>query len=820
MKKIHLIANAHLDPVWQWNWQEGCGEVLMTFRSALDRLDEYPDLVFTCSSAAYYRWVEELDPTMFEEIRQKVKEGRWIPVNGWWVQPDCNLPSGESFARHTLYAQRYYLEKFGRICRTGYNIDSFGHAGSLPQILSHGGMNAYVFMRPGNNPSIKIPYNSFVWTGTDGTEVLAFHLPAEYGLNGSDVIASELKIPEAYLAENDRDTMFFFGVGNHGGGPTKGDIEYLISRIKAGEPAIFSDPDSFFELISKDRSKLPTHFGELQHHARGCYSTTGRIKQLNRAGENALISAEKWDTAAGLVPGSRKASTATLAEAWKDLLFCQFHDSLCGCSIMDVFDDAQEFIGSTLAAAHKVENSAHIRLISNIDTWVDGISDPVDAARFPREFRNHSCPYGTERPVVVFNPHPFEINWPVQTYHPALSVRDSAGHFVPFQNVDGPSSTEQISRDTLFMAKVPPLGYETYWLKAGWNGPTEGAAEKFPTDLRVDNGILENAYLKATVDLSSGLLTSLVLKSTGKELLSAPGARPVVVDDSDGNSWDGPFDKILGTMNCVNVRVIETGPLRGIIRATFVYNHSSLRVDYRLHGNMKALELQCKAIWQEDATMLKLSFPLSENAAYNTAEMPFSSERRCSDGGEEPMHRWVDAGSLSIINNCKYAYDCRGDEIRVTVLRNNRYAYGCCTNNRIEDDYEHTDEGLNRFGLLLFPHDQDDWQRDTLELAALYNEAPTAAFSGYHKGTLPQSRSFVSLESDTGCVMLSALKFAEDASGDIILRLYEASGKQATASVKIPDRNFSVTADFAPFQIKNYRIKADGSFELSDFIET
>ena len=140
--KIHLIGSAHLDPIWLWRWQEGCGEVLQTFRSALDRLNEYPDFVFTCSSAAYYKWVEEIAPDMFEEIVARVKEGRWVPVNGWWVQPDCNMPSGESFARQALYSQLYYYEKFGKICSTGYNVDSFGHNGNLPQLIFKGGMNA------------------------------------------------------------------------------------------------------------------------------------------------------------------------------------------------------------------------------------------------------------------------------------------------------------------------------------------------------------------------------------------------------------------------------------------------------------------------------------------------------------------------------------------------------------------------------------------------------------------------------------------------------------------------------------------------------
>ncbi len=819
MNRIHLIANAHLDPVWQWNWREGCGEVLMTFRSALDRLEEYPDLVFTCSSAAYYRWVEELDPGMFGEIRQRVREGRWIPVNGWWVQPDCNLPSGESFARHALYAQRYYLEKFGRICRTGYNVDSFGHAGSLPQILRLGEMDAYVFMRPGRETSPDIPQNAFLWRGTDGTGVAAFHLPAEYGLNGSDVLAGELEKAEEVLAGTGRDTMLFFGVGNHGGGPTRGDIEYLLSRIGRGEPAVFSDPDRFFREIRENAEGLPVYAGELQHHARGCYSSTGRIKQMNRAAENALVSAEKWDTAAGLALGGG-ARTALLGEAWKDLLFCQFHDSLGGCSIEEVYDGAREFTGRALAAAHEAENSAHLRLISQIDTWVDGISDPVDARRFPREFRNHSCPYGAERPVVVFNPHPFEVVWPVRTYHPALSVRDAKGVSVPFQNVNGPSSTREISRDTLFLAHLPPLGYETYWIRAGWNGPTEEAERRVRTDLRADGGILENAELRAVIDPSSGLIASLTRKPSGEEVLSAPGARPVVIDDARGGSWGGPFDKVLGEMTCESVRVVENGPLRGIVRAAFRFGRSSLRVDYGLTSGGKALELRCKAVWQEDATMLKLAFPLAGRAERSAAEMPFSLERRVSDGGEEPMHRWVDAGGLTIVNDGKYAYDCGGDEIRITVLRNNRYAYGAPTNGRTEDDYEHTDEGLSRFGLLLFPHGEGEWRRDALALAALYNAPPAAVFSGYHRGALPQSRSFVSVESDTGCVVLSALKFAEDGSGDLILRLYEASGRPAGARVAVPDRNARIETAFSPFQIRNYRVRADGSFAPTDFLET
>ena len=166
MRVLHMVGNAHLDPVWLWRWQEGFAEIKATFRSALDRMKEFDDFVFTCSSAAYYAWVEENEPRMFEEIRARVKEGRWVIVGGFWIQPDCNIPSGESFVRHGLYSQRYFLERFGQMAKVGYNPDSFGHAGSLPQILRGCGMSDYVFMRPGaleKNAALPFPMDWHRW---------------------------------------------------------------------------------------------------------------------------------------------------------------------------------------------------------------------------------------------------------------------------------------------------------------------------------------------------------------------------------------------------------------------------------------------------------------------------------------------------------------------------------------------------------------------------------------------------------------------------------------------------------------------------------
>src|SRR5215213_5171883 len=199
-KTLHMIGNAHIDPVWLWQWQEGFHEVKATFRSALDRMKQYDDFIFVASSAAFYEWVEKSDPAMFAEIQQRVREGRWQVVGGWWIEPDCNIPSGESFVRHGLYGQRYFREKFGVMARVGFNVDSFGHAGTLPQILLKSGIPYYTFLRPMPHEK-SMPSRLFWWEADDGSRVLTFRIPFEYLSWGKEIddhvarCAAEIKAP-------------------------------------------------------------------------------------------------------------------------------------------------------------------------------------------------------------------------------------------------------------------------------------------------------------------------------------------------------------------------------------------------------------------------------------------------------------------------------------------------------------------------------------------------------------------------------------------------------------------------------------------------
>ena len=521
--KIHIVSNAHLDPIWLWRWQEGCGEVLQTFRSAVERIKEYKGMIFTCSSASYYKWVEEIDPELFEEIRKLVKKGKWVPVNGWWVQPDCNMPDAESFARQALYSQLYYYEKFGEICKTGYNVDSFGHNAMLPQLLTQGGMKCYVMMRPGMHENSEIPENLFWWDSPDGSRVLTYRIANSYSINGKNDIDRELPRLRERAENSGHGMMLFFGVGNHGGGPTKGDLDYLLKLKEDGyEELEYSSPDDYFSEICAGSLDVPVWSDEMQHHASGCYSATSMVKQLNRKAENWLASAEKWNTVASKL-SNLPAATKAFGDAWKEVCFNQFHDILCGCSIMEAYDDVRDSMGYAMHIAAKEENKAMLRLADYVDTWLDGVSDSVSCNE-----RHHCRNLNFPRPVIVFNPLSYEVKQQVSTYHPSARVTDSDGNDVLFQNVRSSRSNDS-HLDTVFNAKVPALGYATYWL---WHADSEvGEFKKAESALKADGLTIENEYIKVTFNEVTGGISSIINKGDGAEILGAESCIPTVIDN-------------------------------------------------------------------------------------------------------------------------------------------------------------------------------------------------------------------------------------------------------------------------------------------------
>ncbi len=816
-KTIKLVGNAHLDPIWLWRWQEGCAEVLQTFRSALDRLKEYNDFVFTCSSAAYYKWVEEIDPQMFEEIRTMVKKGRWVPVSGWWVQPDCNMPSGESFARQALYSQLYYNEKFGITCKTGYNVDSFGHNAMLPQLLRKGGMDFYVFQRPGKHENDEIPENLFWWDSADGSRVLTYHLPDGYGCNGIESLNRRIDDTNERAEKEGYGLMLFYGVGNHGGGPTRGDIEYLRENLEREgyNDLEFSSPDGYFEDILNEFLDIPTWNDELQHHASGCYSATSLVKALNRKAENVLAAAEKWDALSSIVTEA-KPSTKEFEKAWQKVCFNQFHDIMCGCSIMEAYEDVKESQGYAMNIANESYNNAVLRISRKIDTWIEGVSDPVFEER-----HFSGADSGFPRSVVVFNPHSYEVELPVRTYHPSKAVTDSDGNEVLFQNIRSSRSNDN-HLDTLFMAKVEPFGYATYWLEIDG----EARAEKELSGEQ--NFFMENEFMTVELDSETGYIKSLVDKKSGVEYAGDNFlAIPTVINDENTDTWAHmvfKFHEVKGLMELVSIKRVESGALRSVIRTKHKFGDSYLTQEFILAKGQKTLRVDCKAMWQEKFTMLKFAFPVGGEEEISTYEIPCGFIKRPCNGEEEPALNWADLTvnkdgkrvGISVMSDSKYSYDCPGAELRLTALRNVIFADHY--SDRPAADFNFTDEGLNRFSYGIYLHDGEAEDSDVVKEAHLFNNNIVTVPESYHKGELQQKDCFLYTNLDN--VIITALKRCEDGSGDLIVRLYETKGIESSRGYimsKLFDNGFWY--DIGKHEIKTFRIDRETNVTEVNFLE-
>ena len=451
MKKkstYYMVGNAHLDPVWQWRWQEGSAEAKATIRSALDRMNEFPDYIFVCSSSSIYQWIEEFVPEMFEEVKQRVAEGRFVVVGGMHVQPDCNNPSGEGFARHTLYAQRYFKEKLGVTAKVGYNVDSFGHNLMLPQILKKSGMDNYIFMRPGEHEK-HMDSDLFNWVSPDGSSVLTYRIIDGYApdFREDQHLPGRLQEIDERSATDIDEAFVFYGVGNHGGGPTIQNLKY-IEKYKKEHPEVklvYSNLTDLFDHIRESGTDVPNHCDDLQHHAAGCYATVSSVKNGIRRGENNLTAAENLSMLANKLC-NKPIRTKKFEEAWNNICFLHFHDSMGGCSIREVHDDAHYIFGAALNTAAVEENNAVQTISWQIDT--DG---------------NH-----TGIPFVLFNPHGFDVDELVRVYRCANSLQDCNGNAVPYQKIY--STTEECfwRTDTLFKAHVPAMGYAVYYLNDDW----------------------------------------------------------------------------------------------------------------------------------------------------------------------------------------------------------------------------------------------------------------------------------------------------------------------------------------------------------------
>ncbi|MFN2520773.1 MAG: alpha-mannosidase [Candidatus Limnocylindria bacterium] len=838
-RALVMVGNAHIDPVWLWHWQEGLQEVKATFRSALDRMNEYPDFVFTASSAAFYEFVERSDPAMFGEIQRRVAEGRWELAGGWWVEPDCNVPSGESFVRQALYGQRYFLEKFGRAATVGYNPDAFGHNAMLPQILAKSGLDSYVFMRPQSHEK-DLPAPLFWWEAPDGSRVLAFRILYEYTVSGRDIEPHVRRCAAALGAPGD-ELLCMYGVGNHGGGPTKENLEQILAMDE--DPAFPRvRPGSAKEFFSRARARhceIPVVRDELQYHAKGCYAATSAVKRWNRRAENALLAAEKLSAIAarsGALPYPTE-----FRRAWTDVLFDQFHDILAGTAIEPAYEDARDTFGEATAIAARALNDAAQSL-----SWRVGIP-----------FRE-----GT-KPIVVLNPHAWQARVPVELESGGVRdgdvLLDDEDRPLPLQEVRSHATVNTWRKRLTFVADLPAMGYRVYRTSPAAGGsamadPVDAAASASPEADRVRSAFapaaandlgVETARFRLRVDERTGGIATLYDKRAGVEVFAGVGARAMVIADPTDTWGHGVrgFRDVVGEFARTSSRLIEHGPVKSVISVHGSYGASLLRQDLIVYPGLDRIDVEVTVDWRERHKALKLRFPCALASPRATYEIPYGHLERAGSGDEEPGQGWIDVTGiplaaasddrggvtaqrpsrgarygLSILNDGVYSFDVDRADAAMTVLRSPIYAHHDPFVPDADDRYSYTDQGIHRFTYALLPHEGDWRHAQTARRAAELNQRPVALFETYHDGPLPLRASYLSAR--PGNVIVSVLKRAED-SDDLVLRCHETAGVATSATIDMPAWDRHIDVHLGPSEIATLLVPADSALPVraADLLE-
>lgn len=794
MAKYYLIGNAHIDPVWQWRMPEGLALVTSTFRSALDRMKEYPDYKFTSACAYYYEWVKEIDPEMFEEIRQRVNEGRWGICGGMWIQPDCNIPCGEAFCRQLLYSQRLFYDYFGKTVKTGYNVDSFGHNANLPQFFKKAGIDNYVYMRPNREaekPSLP-EENLHLWQSPDGSGVKAFRILDGYG----DDLRDERV---ARYEDRQQPQMLFYGIGNHGGGPSKKHLEQAQKLIRNND-FIYALPDEYFNDID---CYMPVVTDDLQHHASGCYSANSSIKSANRRAECELVRAEKSDVLSHLLTSSQL-NTKQIVSAWKKIMFNQFHDILAGCSVKEAYTDALNAFGYAADTALDINMKSLQKISWRINTT--GLFDRGISEMHDRLW----CRDGEGAPIVIFNSHSFDVKTYVSFGTQCVSkVIDSKGNEVAFQLVRASYTDGNHVNKCLFEAEIPAYGYSVYYL---YRLEENSSGNVFGTSLYACDTTLENDLVRIEFDDNTGSVRSFVLKADNTEFAGGSLCEAVVCDDSKNDTWAHAvtdFNIDVDIFKNGKMKVIESGPLRATVKSTVHYNKSVITRYYSLYNNSEKLYIRTVIDFNEEYKLCKFSFKADIAAPSVTYSMPYGFIEKPANGEEEPSHGWCDiydggGKGLAIINDSKYSFCAIGNDLRMIAARNCAYLDHFGQNSR-DSEMRFIDKGEQEFNLILIPHIEKN-------NAVFFKESEklnTPAFvqqETHHKGVLPALYQGLNIDKDN--IILTAVKSAEDDDG-LILRFIECAGRQTKCRIDFKALNISFDLDFDNQEIKTIRLSTD-----------
>lgn len=766
-------SNAHIDAAWLWREKETVEVCRNTFAAVLKMMDSRPDFTYTQSAAAYYDWMEQKYPDVFEKIKEQVRNGRWEVVGGMWVEPDCNLPSGESWMHHLLLAKSYFRKKLGVDVKIGWNPDSFGYNWNMPQFYLNAGIDAFITQKIGWNDTNIFPYRVFWWEGPDGSRILTY-FPYDY----VNEISNPFQLAD-WMRQFDANTgftkmMVLFGVGDHGGGPTEEMLD-RIERLKHLDiyPTVeYCTATKYLDWLKQQNpAEIPTWKDELylEYH-QGTYTTQANMKAFNRHNEALLTSAEKFSSLASLY--GRKYEQPMMDSAWKNILFNQFHDILPGSGIREVYIDATE--------RHKAaEAVAGYELDQSLQT----INANVNTSKITKGV-----------PVVVFNSMAWQRT-DVATLHlhegdlNDYALFDLSGKEIPTQIVD----KNLLRRDLIFIAHdIPSMGYKTYELRQ--QKPKAAAASSSKS-----SSVVENEYFRITVGQDSGWVSSIVDKRSGKELLSGNGNRLQLLEDKP-KQWDAWNVGLTGKeypFKLRKIEIVERGPVRTVLRIvrdclgpsfqrdypTHDFPSSFFTQDIVLYPGIDRIDFKTDVDWWEEHTMLKLAFPLALHDTVATYEIPYGSIQRSTQlrnswekaKVEVPASRWADVSAkdfgVSLLNKSKYGYDIKGNTMRLSLLRSPLWPDPTA------------DRGKHSIEYSLYPH-AGSWKDAKTEARGYeYNNPLIVMTTSTHKGTLPVSNSFVRLEPSN--LVLTTIKKSEE-SDEWVVQWYETEGKETPAVLTLP----------------------------------
>ncbi|MGF9700593.1 alpha-mannosidase [Paenibacillus sp. MABNR03] len=784
---MHLVGQSHIDIAWLWPVRETVRKSSRTFSTMCTLMDEYPGFVYSQSQPQLYAFVKEHYPDLYERIKARIAEGRWELVGGMWVEPDLNIPSGESLVRQILYGQNFYQQEFGKRSSIEWLPDTFGYCASLPQMLQLANIPYFMTTKLNWNDTNAFPYDLFDWVGIDGTSVLAY---LNHGVNEH---TRPKDVDEHWQSYKQKDLhpeqMLLYGHGDGRGGVTHEMVEFAErAQFMVGQPiSTFSTAQAFFEGISTNNPTLPKWHGDLYLELhRGTYTTHARNKRSNRKAEVLYRDAEIWGQFAGAQADWVK---STLDEGWKLIMLNQFHDIIPGTSIPEAYVTSTEEYTKVFELGTSALDNTLGHLAERIAT--EG-SDGVPYILFNS--------LGWEREEVVTISGGAELS--------GLAAFDQQGKRLDCDLVQ----KEDVLTLSVVIPSIPAFGYTTIWLRSDTNAvPAVFMDETFPS-------VWETEFYRVEFN-ESGEITRWYDKSVQRDWLK-PGdkANELQFFHDKPTYWDAwdidpRFEsQLAGKVQLISREIVQRGATKDVLRFHWKLNDSDISQDIVFYRHQRRVDFQTKVNWKESHKLLKVAFPVDLVSAKATYEIPFGSLERPTHNNtsweqaqfEVCGHRWADVSEgnsgVSLLNDCKYGYDIKGQTIRLSLLRAPRWPD------------EHADQGEHEFTYSLLPHEGDWRTAGVVRRAMELNHPVQTVAAGRHAGVLPAEHAWIDYQSEH--VILDTVKASEDGSGTV-LRFYESSGGRETVRVQWRDQHVKASMiNLLEDEIEQLASQ-DGAFELT-----